>query len=45
VEDGSMVDFLNSLGLSHLTSRLRLAQLCPDCHQVMPLTGICDNCG
>ena len=45
VEDQSVVDFLNSLGLSHLTPRLRLAQLCPDCHQVMPLTGICDNCG
>jgi hypothetical protein len=23
----------------------RLGQLCPTCHQVMPLTGICDNCG
>jgi hypothetical protein len=39
------VDFLNSLGLSHLTPSLRLAQLCPTCYQVMPLTGVCDNCG
>jgi len=23
----------------------KLGQLCPACHQVMPLTGICDNCG
>ena len=22
----------------------RPGKLCPDCHQVMPLTGICDNC-
>ena len=45
VEDEFAVDFLKSLGLSHLAPRLRLAQLCPTCHQVMPLTGICDNCG
>jgi hypothetical protein len=44
VEDGLVADFLESLGLSHLTPRLRLAQLCPTCHQVMPLTRICDNC-
>jgi hypothetical protein len=37
--------FLDSLGLSHLTPRLRLGKLCPTCHQVMPLTGVCDNCG
>ncbi len=23
----------------------KLGQLCPACHQVMPLTGICENCG
>jgi hypothetical protein len=23
----------------------KLGQLCPSCHQIMPLTGICDNCG
>jgi predicted HNH restriction endonuclease len=40
-----VVDFLKSLGLSQLIPRLRLAELCPNCHQVMPLTGICDNCG
>ncbi len=45
VEDELAADFLKSLGLSHLTPRLRLAQLCPTCHQVMPLTRICDNCG
>ncbi len=45
VDDGLVVDFLKSLGLSHLISRLRLPQLCPTCHQVMPLTGVCDNCG
>lgn len=45
VDDGLVVDFLRSLGLSHLTPRLRLAPLCPTCHQVMPLTGVCDNCG
>jgi len=22
----------------------KLGQLCPTCHQVMPLTGVCDNC-
>jgi hypothetical protein len=22
----------------------RSGQLCPTCHQVMPLTGVCDNC-
>ena len=22
----------------------KLGQLCPACHQVMPLTGVCDNC-
>jgi hypothetical protein len=45
VDDELVVDFLKSLGLSHLTPILRLAQLCPTCHQVMPLTGVCDNCG
>ena len=45
VDEGLVANFLNSLGLSDLTPRLRLAQLCPTCHQVMPLTGICDNCG
>lgn len=45
VDDGLAADFLGSLGLSHLTPRLRLAQLGPTCHQVMPLSGICDNCG
>lgn len=29
VEDESVVDLLKSLGLSHLTARLRLTQLCP----------------
>jgi hypothetical protein len=37
-------DFLISLGLPGLIPSLRLPQLCPSCHQVMPLTGICDNC-
>lgn len=45
VEDEFAAGFLKSLGLSGLIPRLRLAQLCPTCHQVMPLTGICDNCG
>jgi hypothetical protein len=45
VEDEYAAAFLKSLNLSHLIPRLRLAQLCPTCHQVMPLTGICDNCG
>ena len=45
VDEGLVVDFLKSLGLSHLTPRLRLGQLCPTCHQVMQLTGVCDNCG
>ena len=45
VDDEFAADFLKSLGLSHLIPRLRLAKLCPACHQVMPLTGICDNCG
>jgi hypothetical protein len=45
VEDGLVADFLKSVGLSHLTPRLRLGQLCPTCHQVMPLTQTCDNCG
>jgi len=45
VEDEFAAAFLKSLNLSHLIPRLRLAQLCPTCHQVMPLTGICDNCG
>ena len=22
----------------------KLGQLCPTCHQIMPLTGVCDNC-
>jgi hypothetical protein len=44
VDDGLVVDFLQSLGLSHLTPHLRLAQLCPTCHQVMPVTGVCDSC-
>jgi len=43
VDDQLVAGFLESLGLSHLIPRLRLAQLCPTCHQVMPLTGICDN--
>jgi hypothetical protein len=45
VGDGLVADLPESLGLSHLTPRLRLANLCPTCYQVMPLTGICDNCG
>jgi hypothetical protein len=45
VDDEVAADFLKSLGLSHLIPRLRLAQTCPACHQVMPLTGICHNCG
>jgi hypothetical protein len=45
VEDGSVMDFLESLGLAHLTPRLRFEQLCPTCHQVMPVSGMCDNCG
>jgi hypothetical protein len=45
VDDGIVANFLKSVGLSHLTPRLRLPKLCPTCHQVMPLTGICDNCG
>lgn len=45
VEDEFAASFLRSVNLSHLIPRLRLAQLCPICHQVMPLTGICDNCG
>ena len=45
VEERLVANFLDSLGLSLLTPRLRLAQLCPTCHQVMPLTEICDNCG
>jgi hypothetical protein len=36
--------FLKPLNLS-TSSRLRLAQLCPACHQVMPLASICDRCG
>jgi len=44
VDDQLVAGFGESLGLSHLIPRLRLAQLCPTCHQVMPLTGICDNC-
>lgn len=45
VDDGMVAEFLESLGLSHLTPRLRLSQLCPTCHQLMPLTGVCDYCG
>ena len=45
VEDEFAAAFPKSLNLSHLIPRLRLAQLCPTCHQVMPLTSICDNCG
>lgn len=45
VDDGVVVEFLKSLGLSRLIPRLRLAQLCPTCNQLMPLTGVCDNCG
>jgi hypothetical protein len=45
VDDAIVVEFLKSLGLSGLIPRLRLAQLCPTCHQLMPLTGVCDNCG
>jgi hypothetical protein len=44
VDDGLVADFLESLGLSHLTPRLRLGQLCPTCHQLMPPTGVCDYC-
>lgn len=25
-------------------SHWKAGQLCPTCHQVMPLTGLCDNC-
>jgi hypothetical protein len=35
VEDEYAAAFLRSLNLSHLIPRLRLAQLCPTCHQVM----------
>jgi hypothetical protein len=45
VDDEYAANFLKSLGLPHLIPRLRLAQLCRTCHQLMPLTGICDNCG
>ena len=45
VDDEFAEGFLRSLNLAHLIPRLTLAQLCPTCHQVMPLTGICDNCG
>jgi hypothetical protein len=45
VNDVSAEGFLKSLGLSHLVSRLKLPQLCPACHQYMPLTRVCDNCG
>jgi len=45
VEEKFAASFLKSLGLSHFIPRLRLAQLCPTCHQVMPLTRRCDNCG
>ena len=45
VDDEFAAGFLKSLDLSHLIPRLRLAQTCPACHQVMPLTGICHNCG
>lgn len=45
VEDGVVADFLKSLCLSHLIPHLRLAQLCPTCHQLMPIVGVCDNCG
>lgn len=45
VDDELVVEFLKSLGLSHLIPRLRLPQLCPTCHQIMPLTDVCDNCG
>ena len=34
VEDEFAAAFLKSLNLSHLLPRLRLAQLCPTCHQV-----------
>jgi hypothetical protein len=44
VDERVVAGFLGSLGLSHLTLQLRLAKLCPTCHQVMPPTGICDNC-
>lgn len=44
VDEEVAAGFLKSLNLSHFVPRLRLAQLCPTCHQVMPLTGICDNC-
>ena len=37
VEDEYAAAFLKSLNLSHLIPRLRLAQLCPTCHQVMRL--------
>jgi hypothetical protein len=39
-----VVEFLESLDLSRLTPRLRLGKLCQACYQVMPLSGICDNC-
>jgi hypothetical protein len=45
VDDAIVVDFLQSLGLSGLIPRLRLAQVCPTCYEVMPMTGVCDNCG
>lgn len=30
---------------SHVKMAGKVGSLCPACHQVMPLTGICDNCG
>jgi len=45
LDDEIVADFLDALNLSRLTPRLRLPVLCPTCYQVMPMTGVCDNCG
>ena len=45
VENGLVAESLESLGLSHLTPRLRLPRLWPSCYQVMPVIGVCDTYG
>jgi hypothetical protein len=51
VEDEFVAGFLKSLGLSHLIPpfapdpALEARATVPDLSPVMPLTGICDNCG
>lgn len=44
IDDQSVPGFLESLGLPHLTASMRLQQLCPRCHQLKSLTGVCGNC-